>query len=181
MSMMKPDEMQILKATAIKLSDDVILIATYQNHTETDPATGKKDRRKSQYRWLARVCDVHKVRAAVKEMFSDEHRLEPWVWPNDPSWPGKIVTSDSTKYWFAKWLNIRLNKAVEWEDGMKIFDGDRFLKGEINPGATYVTDGYKADNGDIVSLRDREALLKHVGQNLWRPQYLKTQPHPDNF
>ena len=71
MSMMKPDEMQILKATAIKLSDDVILIATYQNHTEIDPATGKKDRRKSQYRWLARVCDVHKVRAAVKEMFSD--------------------------------------------------------------------------------------------------------------
>lgn len=178
---MKPDEMQILKAVGIKLSDDAILIATAQYHTEKNPDTGKNDRTKSRYRWLARVCDVHKLHATVQEMLSDAHRLEEWKWPSDPSWPGKIYTRDSTKYYGGKWLAVRLKKAVEWEDGMRVFDGDRYLTGDINRGATYETEGYKADNGDIVSLRDREALLKHIGQNLWRPQWLKTQPHPDTF
>jgi len=180
-SMMKPDEMQILKAVSIKLSDDVLLIATAQYHTEKNPDTGKNDRSKSRYRWLARVYDIHALKAEIQEMFSDAHRLEEWKWPNDPSWPGKMYTKDSKKYDGARWLNLRVNKAVEWEDGLRVFAGERYLDGKVNLGASYETEGYKADNGDIISLKDREALLKHVGQNLFRPQYLKTQPHPANF
>ena len=35
------------------------------------------------------------------------------------------------------------------------------------PELEYAILAYTADNGDIVNLNDREALLKHVGQNLY--------------
>ena len=42
-----------------------------------------------------------------------------------------------------------------------------------NPGAAYDTKGYTCSNGDVIDIDDKEALLAHVGQNVWKEIRMK--------
>lgn len=173
---MKSDEMQILKCVSMKLDDDTVAIVTYQYHTEKNPETGKNDRSKSRYRWLTRVCKIADAKAAIQHMLQDDVRLTPWKWPDDPSWDGKIFTDDSTMKRGADWLAMKLKKMLPFDDAQKQLNGWQKNKNDYNKGAAYVLDGYTATNGDTgISLKDKDTLLKYVGQNLWIDTFLKTE------
>ena len=160
--------MVILKAVSIKLDEDKVLLATLQYHVE------KGNRAASRYRWLARVCKVEDIKAKISELKSDALRLEGWKWPNDPSWNGKICTNDSTNARAAAWLQLKLSKAVSWDEGQKLLNGFKKTKNAYNPKAVYEIEGYTCTDGSTVSLADKEALISKVGQNLAKEQTLKT-------
>ncbi len=167
MSMMKSDEMQIVKCVSMKVSDDIALLATLQYHTEKNDQ-GKVDRSKSTYRWLARIEKIEDIKKRIADMKSDANRLSSWTWPDDPTWNGKIFTKDSTNYVGASWLETKLKKLVSWEDGQKQLNGFKRCLNEVKPSAKYETEGYQDPDGNEVSLTDREALLKLVGKNVWK-------------
>lgn len=177
---LKSDEMGILKGTAVKLDDNTILLVTMQYHTERDPQTGKVDRSKSRYRWLARVDTTANFQTMAAEMKQDANRLNPWRWPDDPSWTGSIVYTDSGNLIGSRWYTMKLKKAVDWDTGLKIFNGFKpalEAKGQdpYNAKAKYDVDGYTLPDGTTISLTDKEALLAHVGQNLVKEQTMKSK------
>lgn len=177
---LKSDEMGILKGTAVKLDDNTVLLVTMQYHTERDPATSKLDRSKSRYRWLARVDTEANFRAMIADMKQDANRLNPWKWPNDPSWEGSIVYTDSGNLVGSRWYTMKLKKMVDWETGLKIFNGFKpnlEAKGQdpYNAKAKYDTEAYVATDGTTVNLTDKDALLAHVGQNLVKEQVMKSK------
>lgn len=169
MSNMKADEMYILKAVSIKLADGVVFINTLQYHTE------KGDRSKSRYRWLGRICRVDDVNAKIAELRTDAYRLGPWKWPNDPSWDGKIYYTDSDNLHQANWLRLKLMKTVDWETGVKILNGWDKKSGEYNLNKKYDTESYTTEAGELVDITDRDALVKLVGQNVWKEQVKKVK------
>jgi len=134
----------------------------------------KGNRAASRYRWLARVCDVQAVKDQIAFLKADANRLLGWKWPDDPSWDGKICTNDSTNSRAAAWLQLKLNKAVSWEDGLEIFKGYKKAQKAYNLKAAYETEGYSASDGSVLNLTDKAALLAHRGQNLVKEQVLKT-------
>ena len=169
MSNMKADEMYILKAVSIKLADGIVFINTLQYHTE------KGDRSKSRYRWLGRVCRVDDVNAKIAELRTDAQRLEPWKWPNDPSWDGKIYYSDSDNLHQANWLRLKLMKTVDWDTGLKILNGWDKKSGDYNLSKKYDTESYTTEAGELVDITDKDALAKLVGQNVWKEQVKKVK------
>ena len=176
MTLMKKDEMQILKGVSIKVSDDVMLLVTKQYHVEEDPnRPGKKDHSKSRYRWLARAYDIPALKERIKEMNSDAHRLEAWRWPDDPNWDGKILGRDSTQYDAARWLTLKLSKALPWEEGLKVLKGwdkkEKFFRDSL----AYPTAGYQATDGSVIDLSDQAAVLSHVNQTFFLDHPLKSQ------
>ena len=169
MSNMKADEMYILKAVSIKLADGIVFINTLQYHTE------KGDRSKSRYRWLGRICRVDDVNAKIAALRTDAQRLEPWKWPNDPSWDGKIYYTDSDNLHQANWLRLKLMKTVDWETGVKSLNGWDKKSGDYNLNKKYDTESYTTEAGELVDITDKDALVKLVGQNVWKEQVKKVK------
>lgn len=169
MSNIKPDEMALLKAVSIKLDDNTMFIVTLQYHTE------KGDRSKSRYRWLGRVCRIEDVARIVAEYKLPENKLNPWRWPNDPSWTGKILYTDSDCSHAASWLRSKMNKMVDWETGVKALNGYDKKKNEYFEAKKYDTDGFMTEDGSTISILDKDALIARVGQNVWKEQTKKAK------
>lgn len=153
----------------MQVDEETCLIVTRQYHTEEDPETGKTARGKSAYRWLGRVWKLSDMRAMGNEMFSDAKRLLPWHWPNDPTWKGRILTSDSTNYQFSKWISCKIGKMTSWENGQKLLAGWSKKEQCFKPKDAYPTENYLTESGTTVSLKSKEDLLKHVNENIWLP------------
>lgn len=161
MSNMRPDEMSILKAVSIKLDDETVFINTLQYHTE------KGDRSKSRYRWLGRVQKIDVIKSKITELRQDANRLNPWKWPDDPSWDGKIMYTDSDNLHASMWLRSKLMKVVDWDLGQKLLNGYDKKHNSYNESKKYDMTAYNTASG-TVDLTDKEALKKLVGQNLWK-------------
>lgn len=77
---------------------------------------------------------------------------------------------ETSSSFLADHLDIKLKKMVPWEEGMKILDGWQRKTPKrperVNPAAKWQDTGYLAPDGTEVSLRDKEALLKHAEQPL---------------
>lgn len=171
MAMLK-NEISMLKAVAMKVDDKHILIATEQYHTEkTDDNKRNKD--KSLYRWFAKVMATEDWQAYIDDLFTDEKRLDSHKIPNDTCGYFLCIGKSSSNYDIASWLQTKVNKAASWEVGQKKLNGwkSKTPKREehFNPKAAYDTKGYIAEDGSLVDLTDKEALLKHVNQNLTKP------------
>ena len=172
MSKMLADEIQVVKATTIEIDPETVLLATLQYHTESNADTGKLDRSKSYYRWMARVMTKNAANDEIRKRMSDTVRLERGKWPNDNSPYYFCVDNDSTNAAIARWFETKMKKSkiVSWDMGQKILNGWKKATAKSDegfyPNATYRIDGYKSENGDIVSLSDKATLLKHVNQNL---------------
>ena len=189
---MHADEMEIMRALSAKLDDETLLVLTYQYHTEKDPAdpAGRRnDRSKSRYRMLGRVVKRAEMEDMIRGLHSDENRMGPWKWPDDPTWGGKILYMyDSNNEGFSNWLRLKLKKAVSWETALRIMAGYKkdtkalFAKKTpehekyvaFNPNAVYETKGYSCSDGTRVDLTDREGLLAKAGQNVWKEIPLKS-------
>lgn len=169
MSNIKTDEMALLKAVSIKLDDNTMFVMTLQYHTE------KGDRSKSRYRWLGRVCRIQDVQDKIVEYKTNENKLNPWMWPNDPSWDGKILYTDSDCAHAAAWLRSKLNKAVDWDTGVKIMNGWDKKKDEYFTAKKYDTEDFNTEDGASISILDKDALLARVGQNIWKEQVKKAK------
>lgn len=173
MAKMKKDEATMLKSLMVELDDNTVLLVTQQYHTEPRESDGKPDREKSRYIWISRVMTKDEVNAWAKWCWADENRLGRWKWPGtENAWPFYLlVNKDGDCRAASSWLMTKLKKLMAWKDGiMQIYGWKKETKshpiGEYQKKAMYVHEGYTADNGDIVDLTDREALLKHIGQNL---------------
>lgn len=169
MANIKTDEMALLKAVSIKLNDETMFIVTLQYHTE------KGDRSKSRYRWLGRVCKTQDIAAKISEYKQNENKLNPWLWPNDPSWDGKILYTDSDCSHAGSWLRSKMNKAVDWETGVKLLNGWDKKKNEYFTAKKYDTEEYNTEDGATISILDKNALLARVGQNVWKEQVKKAK------
>ena len=169
MAMLK-DEITLLKSASVQIDGDHMLLATYQYHSESGK-NGKTDRSKTFYRWLAHVFKIEDLQKWIDELLSDEHRLEKFSWPNDKL-KLHLCTSDSTNAAVGEWLDTKLRRCKTWDEGQKQLQGWQTptarREGKFNPSAKYEIEGYTAENGDTVSLSDRDALLAHVGQNLYK-------------
>ena len=176
------DEMEILRAASAKLDPETVFVMTYQYHTEKDPddPNGKKKlRAKSRYRMLGRIEKLQDLEAKMAELRRDENRLSPWKWPDDPSWDGKILyAKDASSAGRSNWIRLKINKALSWDNMLLLRQGckkDTDKKSRtfgqyvvMTPGAAYDTKGYTCSNGDVIDIDDKEALLAHVGQNVWK-------------
>jgi hypothetical protein len=180
------------------LDKDTIFVLTYQYHTEkdqTEPSGQKNDRSKSRYRMLGRIMKKADMEEAVYRMHSDENALKPWIWPDDPSWNGRILYMyDSNQKAFSNWLRLKIKKAVDWDSALKILQGykkdsrARFAKStpesekyvRLNPNSAYIVKGYTCSDGDVIDITDRETLLKKVGQNVWFEIPLRSQAEKRN-
>jgi len=175
MAIIKSDEMCLLKAASIKLADDIGLIYTLQYHTE------KGDRSKSKYRWLGRVVKISELKNEVIEFKKPENRMNPWMWWNDPTWTGKILSKDSTLGAAADFFRMKLKKMQSWEDGLKTLNGYNKKKSleekvEVYEDVKmYDTEDVNVEGGGTVSLKDREALLKLVNKNLYKDVVKKSK------
>lgn len=176
----KPDEMQILKGQLVEVSPEVVLLATYQYHTEKkDDIDGvKTDRTKSRYRWIARVFKKEDYEAEVRRLMSDECRLGRFKWWDDPTWDGYVMSNDSDNLSIARFMGVKLKKLRPWEIGMKIFDGwsnaTKTRPEGYNKNARYETEGYTTPTGEVVSLTDKDKLLALVGCTLAKDVVSKT-------
>ena len=169
---MNNDIMSILKAGTIKIDDETVMIVSEQYHVEAGSNGKKYESSKSVYRFVARVEKLEDIKARIAWCLDEKNRLAKATWPND-DFPWNIaVGTDSSNYGLGNWLftKIRPTKMMDWETGQK------FLKGwkkqtantpeHVNPKAAYQIENYKSESGDLVSLDNKEALLKHIGQNL---------------
>ena len=165
---MLKDEVSILKSLMIRLDDNTAFVVTYQYHTERNEY-GKVDRSKSKYRWFARVFKIDNLINKIKWLCEDANRLNKFKWPNDP-WPWYTCAKYPENYSIASWLSTKYKKIYSWEDGQKILNGwetkTANREGGYNTSAKYEIDDYLDESGNIVSLSDKNALMKRVGQNL---------------
>ena len=169
---MLKDEMEMLKSTSMKVDDSHIMVVAMQYHSEkTDQ--GKRNTKKSMYRYFAKVLSIEDWQKKLDYMFSDEHRLEKFKIQNDPSGYYLVVNKDCTNYNVANWLEGKIRKVKSWEDGQKILKGFKNKtashEAQYVEKAKYLVDKYQTENGDVLDITDVDALLKHVGQNLIRP------------
>lgn len=167
---MLKDEIAILKAVMMQVDDNTAMLVTLQYHTEKNPDTGKLDRSKSYYRWLARVFKLDDLKAKIKWCMQDENALAKFKWPGDTSPWWICAANDSNNKTIGKWLNTKLKKLKTWNDGQLALKGwqSKTAKREAgyNEAAKYETEGYLTESGSTISLTDQKAILENVGKNL---------------
>lgn len=123
---MKENEMEIIRAVSVDLGDGLMFVLSYQYHTELNPTTGRNDRTKSRYRMIGRVDTKENFDKLYLETRKDENRLNPWKWPDDPSWTGSILyMNDATNAGFSNWLRLKTMKAVGWDEYSHIVRASR--------------------------------------------------------
>lgn len=175
MAMLK-DEITIIKALCVNVTDDVAMLVTLQYHTEQNNS-GKVDHEKSKYRWYARIVKTPEFQAEIRKLMDDSVSMNKHFWPKDPDPWCICINNSNTNKNAARFYALKLRKAVSWEEGLERLKGftPKTAKkpGGYNQNAVYETTGYKADNGDVVDLTDKEALLAHVGQSLYKVQAMK--------
>lgn len=167
-SILMKDEVSVLKSVMMRLSDDVGMLVTYQYHAEKNDLA-KFNRDRSLYRYVVRVFKDEDLKKAIEDLRSDEKRLNRYKWPNDPL-DVYIVKNGSDCLAISEWLERSYKKIYPYEKGMQILEGWKFTaknpKGTFNGKNAYAIDGYKTEDGNLVSLKDKDKLLEQVGKNL---------------
>ena len=184
---MQKDEIEILRAVSARLDPDTLFVMTYQYHTEkdpTDPHNRRTIKNVSRYRFLGRVEKIGDLEAKMAEFRKTENRMNPWKWPDDPSWDGKILYSkNSSNMTRSNWIRLKISKALDWNDALLALNGFKrdtdpdsktFRQFVIrNPSSAFDLKGYTCTNGDIIDLDDKDALLAHSGQNIYKEIRMK--------
>lgn len=178
---MQSDEMQLLKAATVRIDENTVLIHTLRYHTEPHDKNSvePRDRTKNRYQWIARVQTIDSIKKTIEDLKDPARALVDFKWPDDPDWNGVICFNKSrTNKTAARWLEVRTKKILDWDIGMKVFDGWQKggkRAGETNPAAAYETEDFTAPDGTKVSLRDKATLLKYVGKNLTKEILMKSK------
>lgn len=191
---MKSNEMEILKSFCVRLSDSLVMLLTYQYHSEKNSSdeyylsNAIFNKEKSRYRFIGRIADEKTLRNEAAEMMTDENRLNGWVWPNDSEWKdGRILYSgDSSNYRGSLWIMKRLKNPIAWDDWLLIVSGmkkdtnrksktyGKYVKKPVNIVPMDVG-GYITDTGDIIDLTDLETLKTLSGKTFWKNLVMKSK------
>ena len=181
MAKMLKDEMQVIKSIMVEVDPNTVLLLTQQYHTE-EGDNGKVDRSKSQYRWMGRIMEKDEVTKTIQWCLDDQNRLARWRWPNDKLSYYICINNGSECSNAGHWLLTKLHKLRPWDIGLKYFKGwkpqTKAKPEAYNTNWGYAVDNYVCDNGDVICLTDREAVLKHVGQNVTVPREMKSKLAP---
>lgn len=179
MSTMRKDEMTVLKSLMIKLDDTddgYVMLVAERYHTEIG-SNGKNDRAKSKYEYIMKTMKHSEWVKLINECMDDNHRLETFTWEND-EWH-MFVNKDSTNYAVGRWFINKLKKPISWDDGMKILHGWKKGTSKRAEGFSikdaYATDEYKSHDGELISIEDKDAVLKHVNELLVRNVVMKSK------
>lgn len=165
-------EIGLMKGVSTMLDPDTIFTLGYFVHTEhmTDPITGreKTNRAASEYVYVGRIDKLSDLKAEVAEMASDAKCTELWTWKGLPKYKSVIYDIGNTNARGAKWLNMRIKKAVDWDMFCKIVDGWKETKKAFNANAKYISTDYVADDGTVIpNLKEaKDVLLSKVGQSI---------------
>jgi hypothetical protein len=188
--------MEIIRAISVDLGENLVFYLSYQYHTEKDPQDPegqRNDKSKSRYRMLGRVDTVENIEKAIQELHADQNRVNPWKWPDDPSWDGKILyMKDSTNEGHSNWLRLKLRKKIGPAEAARVFAGYKkdtkaaaeAKKRGVKPrpeelysvfvkNAVYETEGYTCTDGTVLDITDFEALKAKKGQNVWKEIHMK--------
>ena len=178
MAMLK-DEVSVVKAVMMEVTDNVIFLVNEHYHTEVNPETGKIDRSKSFYRWVGRADTKENYRKLIAWYMDDSRRLERGKWPDEPTPYFFCVGKGSENWRIGNYFETKMKKLRSWEDGQKRLHGweTKTVNRDCgyNPGALYVIEGYKDPDGNVVDILSKEEVLKHVGQNLIAPHIMKSK------
>lgn len=170
MAIIKPDEMALLKATSIKLNNDVVALVTYQYHTEKNEF-GKVDHSKSKYRYMVVIDTIANFKALAQKLTSDEYALGRFQWPGDfEKW--FFYYGHGRAEEVGNWLSKQIRKANSWDKAQKILEGWTFTAsnkdGKFFPNSKYLTDNYVNSLGEAISITNHEEMLKHIGETFIR-------------
>lgn len=182
MAKMLKDEIQVVKAFLMEVDDDTVALVSEHYHTEIDESTGKTDRAKSMYRWVARAWKKDEYRKMIAWYLDDSRRLERGKWPDEPLNYYFCVGNGSENWRIGNFFQTKLNKVRPWEYGQKVLQGwqtktDNRDEG-YNPGSKYITEGYVAPDGKVYDVTDKETFLKNIGVNLVAPHLMKSKLPP---
>lgn len=154
----KSNEMAILKAVSVKLDPDTVLLLTFMYHTERQTgssvilnANGKApiDRTKSQYRYEGRIAKIKDIEAEIAD--AKAHPTDPWLWPGLNGWQISGTPASNRKD-EARWLALKLKKAVDWSTAQKIFAGWKKSSNDYKDSRKYDLVGYTLPDGKAFEL-----------------------------
>ena len=182
MAKMLKDEIQVIKAVLMEVDDDTVALVAENYHTEADGSTGKTDRSKSLYRWIARAWKKDDYKKMVAWYMDDSRRLDRGKWP-DEKLPYFLCVGNGSENWrIGNFFQTKLSKLRPWDYGQKVLQGwqtktDKRDEG-YNPGSKYVTEGYIAPDGTSHDITCKETFLKNIGVNLIAPHLMKSKLPP---
>lgn len=179
MSTMKKDEMSILKSIMIRLdendNDPVLMLVAHRYHTERGD-NGKIDKAKSEYQFIMKAMKQSDWQKVI-DLAHGQTMLEQFTWEND-KWH-LFVNKDSTNYAVGKWIYNKSQKLVDWEMGLKLLGGWKKATAKrvenVSVKDAYPTDEYVAPDGEKISIIDKEAVLKHIGELCIRQVVMKSK------
>lgn len=182
MAKMLKDEIQVIKAVLMEVDDDTVALVAENYHTEADGSTGKTDRSKSLYRWIARAWKKDDYKKMVAWYMDDSRRLDRGKWPDDKLDYFFCVGNGSENSRIAGFFNEKLKKLRTWEYGQKVLQGWQTKTAKRDegyyPGSKYVVDGYAAPDGKKYSITDKATFLNNIGVNLVAPHLMKSKLPP---
>lgn len=182
MAKMLRDEVQLLKGFLMEVDDDTVALVTEQYHTESNPSTGKVDRSKSFYHWVARSWKKADYDKLINWYMDDARRLQRGHWPDDKRSFYLAIGNGSENWRIGDFLRTKLKKVLSWENGQKIMNGWKSKTAKRDEGyyptAKYVVDGYDNGTGTALSLADKETFLKNIGCNLIAKPTMKSHLPP---
>ena len=154
----RPDEMAILKVVSAKVDDDTLMLLALMYHTE--PQTGDNivlnpngkppiDRSKSWYKFIGRTAKISDLNAEIA--YAKDHPTETWSWP---SFPGYVIAGKEPSRLSdaARWLSLKIKKAVDWPTAEKIFKGWKRSTDDYKDSRKYDTTGYTTDDGKSLDI-----------------------------
>lgn len=170
-------EIAISKSCSVKLDDDTIAIIAHVYHT-ADKKTNPDDQ--SWYKYTGRVIKIKDLEEEIRAKKSIDHRLEQWTWKS-PAWPEDMFfgyDDGNTKGKEARWLAMKLKKALKWEAYIKLVkDGIKLVaatgKEKRYPGGMYETEAYTDAEGNLYDITKKEDLLKLEGKSFWKNCIMK--------
>lgn len=177
----KLNEVGILKAQAVKLDDDTMMLLTYMYHiAEKEARHNGTD--KSFYRYEGRVVKIEDFKKEIAHLKQDDNCMNTWIWPTPAQdWNKDWFLGyyfDNTNKMAAKWYQLRLNKMINWETFIKLAkDGVKMTaKGPKSyPTAHYDLDGYVADDGTQFNIDSVQTMLNLVGKFFTKKIALKRE------
>ena len=170
-------EIAISKSCSVKLDNDTIAIIAHVYHT-ADRKTNPDDQ--SWYKYAGKVIKIADLEAEIRDKKSMDHRLEKWVWKS-PAWADDMFfgyDDGNTKGKEARWLAMKLKKALKWEAYLKLVkDGIKKIaatgKEKRYPGANYEIKDYVDAEGKLHDITNKDDLLKLEGKEFWKDCPLK--------
>lgn len=165
-------EISLMKGVSVKLDQDTVFTLGYFVHTE------EHARDKSEYVYVGRVDKAKDLEAEIQDLLIDANRVQKWTWKGLPKYKSVVYDVDDTNARGARWLKMRLKKAVDWDMFCKVLDGWKESKKAFNDNAKYASSSYQTLDGavKIENLKEsKDQLLKLAGSSVVHKCMLKSQ------